>query len=29
MVRYATLGAPIIEPDNKGDAGDGPLSFAY
>ena len=29
MVRYATLGAPSVEPDNKGDAGDGPLSFAY
>ncbi len=29
MVRYATLGAAIIEPDNKDDAGDGPLSFAY
>jgi cytochrome d ubiquinol oxidase subunit I len=29
MVRYAKLGAPVIEPDNKGDAGDGPLSFAY
>ncbi len=29
MVRYAKLGAPAIEPPNKKDPGDGPLSFAY
>jgi cytochrome d ubiquinol oxidase subunit I len=29
MVRYAKLGAPAIEPPNKNDSGDGPLSFAY
>ena len=29
MVRYARLGAPEVEPPNKKDPGDGPLSFAY
>jgi cytochrome d ubiquinol oxidase subunit I len=29
MVRYAKLGAPAVEPPNKKDAGDAPLSFAY
>jgi cytochrome d ubiquinol oxidase subunit I len=29
MVRYAKLGAPSVDPPNKKDAGDAPLSFAY
>jgi cytochrome d ubiquinol oxidase subunit I len=29
MVRYAKLGAPSVEPPNKKDAADAPLSFAY